>query len=235
MWSGPRNISTAMLRAFENRADTAVVDEPFYAAYLAATGLDHPMRAAVLASQPAAPAAVIAALLAPMDAPIVYQKHITTHMLPGFDLAWLASCRSAFLIRDPARVVASYARKRATVTLADIGVVRQWEIFQSEADRLSAAPPVLDADDVLASPRAALLALCAALRIAFSERMLHWPAGRRATDGVWAAHWYGAVERSSGFAAAPDQDAAWAPGMRHLADQANPYYDRLREHRLRCV
>ena len=188
MWSGPRNISTAMMRAFENRGDTAVVDEPFYAAYLAATGIDHPMRDAVLASQPTDFSAAVATLLRPVAEAIQYQKHITTHMLPSFDLGWMAQCRSAFLVRDPARVVASYASKRETVTLADIGVARQWELFEREADRLGAPPPVLDADDVLADPARALAALCAALGITFTERMLRWPEGRRASDGVWAAH-----------------------------------------------
>ena len=234
MWSGPRNISTAMMRAFDNRGDTAVIDEPFYAAYLAATGIDHPMRDAVLASQPDDFCRAVEGLLGPVEAPIQYQKHITTHMLPDLDLAWMAQCRSAFLIRDPARVVASYVRKRASVTLADIGVVRQWELFRREADRLGAAPPVLDAEDVLADPAAALSALCAALKIPFTNRMLRWPAGRRATDGVWAVHWYGAVERSTGFSA-PEPDAEERLAVPVLADAARPYYEELRLHRLRTA
>ncbi|HZZ35767.1 MAG TPA: hypothetical protein VFE03_08585, partial [Caulobacteraceae bacterium] len=169
MWSGPRNISTAMMRAFENRPDTAVVDEPFYAAFLAQSGVAHPMREAVLAAQPRDWRAVAAFLVGPVPGgrAVFYQKHMTHHMLPGFGLDWMASCRNAFLIRPPDQVLASYTAKRAEVTLEEIGFVRQAELFDREADRLGAAPPVLDAGDVLADPRAALAALCAALGISF--------------------------------------------------------------------
>ena len=165
MWSGPRNISTAMMRSFENRPDTEVVDEPFYAAYLARTGLEHPMRDAVLASQPTDWRTVVDRLTgtAPFGAPVLYQKHMTHHMLPEFDLAWSAACRNVFLIRHPARVLASYVEKRETAELADIGVVRQQELFEREADRLGHAPPVIDSADVLRAPGPALSALCAVL------------------------------------------------------------------------
>ena len=203
MWSGPRNISTAMMRAFENRPDCAVIDEPFYAAYLARTGITHPMREQVLASQPQDPAEVIASLLGPVpdNAAVFYQKHMTHHMIPSIGLDWLANCDNVFLIRAPHRVVASYARKRSEANFADLGFARQAELFDREADRLGHAPLVIDADDVLADPQSMLQSLCAALAIPFSARMLHWPAGRRPTDGVWAAHWYQAVEASTGFSA----------------------------------
>jgi len=203
MWSGPRNISTAMMRSFENRADCAVVDEPFYAAYLARTGIIHPMQAEVLASQPQDPSAVVSDLLGPVpgDAAVFYQKHMTHHMIASIDLEWMAACANVFLIRAPARVVASYARKRGDANLADLGFERQASLFDREAKRLGKAPLVIDADDVLADPQNMLQALCAALEIPFSDRMLRWPAGRRATDGVWAAHWYQSVEASTGFSA----------------------------------
>jgi len=231
MWSGPRNISTAMMRSFENRPDTAVVDEPFYAAYLAATGLDHPMRAEVLASQSTDWRAVAAAMAgpAPDGAPVFYQKHMTHHMLPGFGLEWTTDCRNAFLIRDPVAVLASYAEKRDQPTLGDIGVERQRELFEREADRLGRAPPVVDTADVLANPRGTLSALCEALGIAFDEAMLAWPAGKRTSDGVWAPAWYDAVERSTGFAPprpAPEADTLDAP-LRRVADEARSYYERL--------
>ena len=227
MWSGPRNISTAMMRAFENRADCAVVDEPFYAAYLAATGLEHPMTAEVLASQPQDWRAV-AAELAAASAPLVYEKHMTHHMLPGFGLDWMADCRNAFLIRDPAQVLASYVQKRAEVSLGDIGVVRQHELFEREADRLGHAPPVVEGTDVLANPRAMLGALCDALGVPFDEAMLSWPAGPRDSDGVWAPAWYAAVERSTGFSA-PEraQTTPLADDLREIADQARPHYEAL--------
>jgi hypothetical protein len=230
MWSGPRNISTAMMRSFENRDDTAVVDEPFYAAYLAATGIDHPMRRESLAAQPQDWRDVIPQILGPVpDAkPVFYQKHMTHHMAEGFGRDWIARCRNAFLIRAPEDVLASYTQKRAEVTLADIGFVQQRELFEREADRLGHAPPVIASDDVLTDPRAALSALCAALDIPFSEKMLSWPAGKRDTDGVWGAVWYEAVEKSTGFA--PPRAAVpltLSDDYQRIADAARPHYERL--------
>ncbi len=234
MWSGPRNISTAMMRSFENRSDTEVVDEPFYAAYLAATGLDHPMRDEVLASQSTDWAQVAAGMAGQgPGAPVFYQKHMTHHMLPGVDLGWTTACLNAFLIRDPAAVLASYVRKRGEVTLADIGVERQGELFDRECDRLGHAPPVVEGADVLAAPERTLTALCAALGIPFSDRMLSWPAGTRDSDGVWAPAWYDAVERSTGFGPPPGDASADLPDdLRRIADQARPLYERLAAHKL---
>jgi hypothetical protein len=233
MWSGPRNISTAMMRAFENRADCAVVDEPFYAAYLAKTGLDHPMREDVLASQPRDWRVVAQALVSDEPAPVFYQKQMAHHMLPAFGLEWSAACRNAFLIRDPAGVLASYVRKRAEVTLEDIGVVRQRELFDREADRLGRSPPVVEGADVLADPAGVLSALCGALDIPYTDEMLRWPAGGRESDGVWAPAWYEAVERSTGFEAA---ERAPAPpltdDLKRIADQARPHYEALARYRL---
>jgi hypothetical protein len=235
MWSGPRNISTAMMRSFENRPDCAVVDEPFYAAYLAETGLMHPMLEAVLASQPQDWRVVAESLTG--DAPggpnleqpaVFYQKHMTHHMLPDFGLEWSAACANAFLIRDPAQVLASYIQKRAEVTLKDIGVVRQRELFEREADRLGHAPVVVEGADVLANPAGTLGALCAALGIPFRSEMLAWPAGRRDSDGVWAPAWYSAVEASTGFAA-PERSVArvLSPELQRIADEARPHYEAL--------
>jgi hypothetical protein len=230
MWSGPRNISTAMMRSFENRDDCAVSDEPFYAAYLAKTGLDHPMRDEVLESQPTDWRDVVKALLgpAPKNRPTWYQKHMTHHMLPEFGRDWIAQMRNAFLIRAPEDVLVSYTQKREKVTLADIGFVQQRELFEQEADRLGHAPPVIEGRDVLADPRGTLTKLCNALEIPFSEKMLAWPAGRRDSDGVWAPAWYDAVEKSTGFAK-PDDRAPpqLSSELQHIADQARPHYERL--------
>lgn len=233
MWSGPRNISTAMMRSFENRADCQVVDEPFYAAYLAQTGLDHPMRDEVLASQPQDPHAVAAGLEG-REGLLVYEKHMAHHMLPGFALDWIKGCRNAFLIRDPAEVLASYAAKRGgEVTLDDIGVVRQREIFEREADRLGKAPPVVRGADVLADPRGTLSGLCHSLGIPFDDAMLTWPAGARDSDGVWAPAWYDSVWRSTGFEAPERQAYPPLPDdLQRIADAARPHYDALLAHRL---
>jgi hypothetical protein len=230
MWSGPRNISTAMMRSFENRPDTAVVDEPFYAAYLAATGLDHPMRDEVLASQPNDWREVVPMLVGPVPGgrSVFYQKHMTHHMLEMVDTDWISVCRNAFLVREPAEVLASYTVKRGDVTLADIGVEKQRELFERECDRLGYAPPVVEGRDVLADPRGTLTRLCAALGIGFDEAMLAWPAGPRDTDGVWAPAWYDAVERSTGFDRRPPSHAPkLADHLRAIADAARPHYERL--------
>ncbi len=234
MWSGPRNISTAMMRAFENRPDCAVSDEPFYAAYLAATGADHPMRDAVLAAQSTDWRVVAAAMTgsAPGGTPIWYQKHMAHHMVPGVGLDWTAVCENVFLIRPPERVLASYVVKRGAVTLDDLGFVRQAEIFDAVAGRTGRIPIVVDAEQVLADPAAALFALCAALDIPFSVAMLRWPPGRRDSDGVWAPAWYDAVERSTGFTAGAGGRVDLTADLQAIADAARPYYDRLARHRL---
>lgn len=233
MWSGPRNISTAMMRAFENRADTTVVDEPLYGHYLATTGLEHPGRDEIIAAMEGDWRKVVHDLTeAPIERGCVhYQKHMTHHLLPVIERGWLDRVVNCFLIRDPAEVIASYLEKRASVTLADIGIREQAEIFERAADRLGAAPPVIEGRDIQADPRALLGALCRAVGITFDAAMLSWPAGRRATDGVWAPHWYAAVEASTGFAPpSPAKDPP--PGFEALIDEARPYYERLRAHRL---
>ncbi|HEY6579299.1 MAG TPA: hypothetical protein VIY09_08245, partial [Rhizomicrobium sp.] len=188
MWSGPRNISTAMMRAFENRPDASVIDEPFYAAYLKISRVNHPLRERTLALHESDWRKVASALTgpAPDGRAIFYQKHMTHHMLPEIGRDWMAACRNAFLIRSPEAVLASYSAKRAEFLPADIGFASQRELFEAEADRLGAPPPVIDAEDVLRDPRPMLEALCGALEIGFSERMLHWPEGPRPTDGAWA-------------------------------------------------
>lgn len=232
MWSGPRNISTALMRSFENRPDCTVVDEPFYAAFLAESGLQHPMRDEVLRSQPTDWRWVVQQLAA-ATGPLIYEKHMAHHILPGFGLDWVQHCRNAFLIRDPAEVLASYVAKRAEVTLPDIGIVQQRAIFEREADRLGRAPPVLRGVDVTADPRRMLLRLCEALQIPFFDAMLQWPAGPRASDGVWAPAWYDAVWRSTGFSAPERQAYPPLPDrLRHIADAARPHYDALLAHHL---
>jgi hypothetical protein len=235
MWSGPRNISTAMMRSFGARPDTAVIDEPFYAAYLLHSGLGHPMRDEVIASQPNDWRDVVTGLLGrvPGDKPVHYQKHMTHHMVPAFGREWLAQVRNAFLIRDPAAVLTSYVARRGEVTLADIGIVQQRELFEQEADRLGRAPPTVEGPDILADPARVLARLCAALGIAYTDAMLHWPAGRRDSDGVWAPAWYDAVERSTGFERPASRGAVTLSGeLQRIADAARPHYEAIARYKL---
>ncbi|HMO06815.1 MAG TPA: HAD family hydrolase [Paracoccaceae bacterium] len=234
MWSGPRNLSTALMYAFAARGDCAVWDEPFYAAYLAATGLDHPMRGEILASGEPDTARVAEACAASPSTGknLFYQKHMTHHMLPGFPLGFLSAGRNAFLIRHPARVVASYAAKRENPSLDDIGFRQQAALFDRVADATGQAPPVIDSADIRANPRESLMKLCAALGISFCPAMLSWPAGPKPFDGAWAPHWYPAVHRSTGFDVAEGPLPAVPAALQDVVDRALPFYERLRTHAL---
>jgi hypothetical protein len=233
MWSGPRNLSTAMMRAFSSRPDCAVSDEPFYAAYLAATGIIHPMNEAVLASQPQDPQRVAADMLGPVPGgkPVWYQKHMAHHMIEGFPRDWMDGVTNVFLLRRPERVLASYAQKREDVTLRDIGFAEQADLFDRVADRLGHAPPVIEAEDVRRDPRGALNALCTAVGLPFTDSMLSWPQGQHPDDGVWAPHWYGAILNTTGFAP-PEETAPALPGhLQAIADEARPFYERMAAHK----
>ncbi len=230
MWSGPRNLSTAMMYAFAARGDCAVLDEPFYAAYLARTGLEHPMRQEILATQPTDPAEVVAQLLGPVPAqkPHFYQKHMTQHMIPGIPRDWAHEMVNVFLIRHPARVAASFSAKYDNPTLADIGFVQQVELYDQLA-QAGAHPVVIDSGDIRRDAAGMLKRLCAAIGLGWTERMLHWPRGGHPDDGVWAAHWYGAVHDSTGFAPAEGPLPALDGARAALAEAAMPAYERLRE------
>jgi hypothetical protein len=235
MWSGPRNLSTAMMRSFGSRSDTYVSDEPFYGCFLKSTGADHPMRDEVIAAADCDCASVIDSLRGqtPEGQPIWYQKHMWHHMVGPIGYEDFDGFTHAFLIREPERMIASYLRKRESAAIEDFGLERQAEFFEREADRLGHAPPVIDANDVLANPEGVLSKLCAALEIPWDRAMLAWEPGRRATDGPWAPHWYGAVEASTGFGP-PETDPAELPEeARRLAEQCRPYYDRLAAYRIR--
>jgi hypothetical protein len=229
MWSGPRTVSTALMRSFENRPDTIVVDEPLYAFYLDRTGIEHPGRDQVIASMPTDWRQVLGQLTAgpvPPGVSVLYQKHMTHHLLPEIDRAMLAGLSHAFLIRDPRQLLASYARVRAEPTLADLGLEQQAEIFAAFGG------PVIDSGDILRQPRAALEALCAALGVGFDPAMLAWPPGPRPTDGVWAAHWYDGVRASTGFGPYREPAGGLPSHLEPLAARCRPFYEELRDHRL---
>jgi hypothetical protein len=228
-WSGPRNISTAMMRAWENRGDCAVSDEPLYAHYLAVTQLDHPGRDEVIAAGDTDWRRVAAALTgpAPDGRPPWYQKHLTQHLLSGIETGWVHGLTNLFLIRDPTLVVDSYLKSRASVVPEDIGLLQQARLFDEVAERLGRAPPVLDAERFLRDPAAQMSALCRRLGVAFCARMLQWPAGPRESDGVWAPHWYDAVWKSSGFEPWRPRQPSLAPQAQAVADACRPAYERL--------
>jgi hypothetical protein len=234
MWSGPRNISTAMMYAFASRPHTLVWDEPFYAHYLHETGITHPMGDAVIAAGDTSYGTVVANCLAPLPngVDVFYQKHMTHHMLPGQDWRWCLEATNAFLIRAPERVLASYAAKREDVSLADIGFERQLDLFKLVSDHLGAAPPVVDCEDILSAPAAVLEKLCAACGISFDPAMLSWPAGPKSYDGAWAPHWYNAVWRSTGFGDPKSEYPPLDAGLQKIADAARPIYEALAQYRL---
>ena len=236
MWSGPRNISTAMMRSFENRPDCAVTDEPLYGAWLETTGEDHPMREEASAAMDTNWRKVTEMLTGPVPGsrPVWYQKHMTHHLLPEMlQRDWLSKLTHVFLIRDPAAVVASYLNKRDTVNAEDIGVPQQWTMYRFATEELGQQPPVIDSGEFLHDPEAGLRALCDALDIPFSDSMLSWPAGPRETDGVWAPHWYASVRKSTGFGPPSGEPPELSGRARDVAACCSATYHRLRALRLR--
>ncbi|MEP6573092.1 MAG: HAD family hydrolase [Gemmatimonadota bacterium] len=234
MWSGPRNISTAMMRAWENRPDTWVVDEPLYGHYLTQVDVAHPGRDEVIRRHETDWRKAVAALVGPVPGgrAIFYQKHMTHHLLPHLEREWLDDLTNCFLIRHPAEMLASLDAKMGQPEIRDTGLPQQVEIFRWVRERNPEIPPVLDGADVLRDPGRMLTLLCERLGVPFSEAMLHWPAGPRATDGVWAKHWYDAVERSTGFEPYRPRPRTVSPGLQPILDACLPLYEELWESRL---
>lgn len=234
MWSGPRNISTAMMRSWENRSDTVVWDEPLYAHYLVATGCDHPGRAETLEAHDADADAVASALSGPVpgDASIWYQKHMAHHLLPGMDRGWMDHVEHCFLVREPTSMLASLHSKTPFPTLEDTGLPQQVGLFREVMSRRGEAPPVLDARDVLENPRDILKMLCKRLGLQFQEAMLSWPAGRRESDGAWAPYWYEAVEASTGFSSTFGEPVEFPVELEEMLEDCRACYEELHQHRL---
>lgn len=234
MWSGPRTISTAMMRSWGNRPDTFVCDEPFYAYYLLQTGVPHAGAEEVIRNQENDWRKVVAWLTSPVPGSkaIFYQKHMTHHLLPEIDRGWLDQVTNAFLIREPREVVASFVRVAGEPRLEDTGLPQQLEIFCLVRRRSGRVPPVVDARDVLQNPRRLLGLLCGALDVEFTDAMLSWPSGTRDTDGIWAKHWYGAVLQSTSFQPYQRRDIPVPPHLAGLLERAEEIYRPLYEHRL---
>ena len=235
MWSGPRNISTAMMRAWGNRPDTFVCDEPLYAHYLRVTGLPHPGADEVIAHHETDWRKAVAWLTEadPQGKPIFYQKHMTHHLLPEIDRSWLGSVTNCFLIRHPQEVITSYIVKNNDPTVADVGFIQQAEIFDWVRQRTGKTPPVLDAREIQESPRRMLGLLCDALGVPFSEAMLSWPPGLRDTDGIWAKYWYKEVESSTSFRPYKPKLDKVPDRLADVFDKCLAFYERLHAQRLR--
>jgi hypothetical protein len=235
MWSGPRNISTALMRSWGNRPDTFVCDEPFYAHYLVQTKIAHPGAEEVIRHQENDWRKAADWLTGPIPEgkTIFYQKHMAHHLLPNMERGWLDRLTNCFLIREPREMLTSLLHFLPQPTLADTGLPQQVEIFRQMTRQTGRTPPVVDARDVLDDPRRTLGLLCDALRVPFTEVMLSWPPGRRATDGVWAKYWYAAVERTTSFQRyTPKADPVPEP-LRGLHEQCEELYQQLHQQRLR--
>ncbi len=235
MWSGPRNISTALLRSWGNRPDTFVCDEPLYAHYLVQTGIEHPGRDEVIAHHETDWRRVIEWLTGPIPEgnPVFYQKHMAHHLLPNIGRDWLDKLTHCFLIREPREMLTSLIKHLPSPTLAETGLPQQVEIVRFVRERTGKAPPIIDARDVLEDPRRMLERLCAVVGVDFTDAMLSWPPGRRQTDGIWAKHWYDAVERSTGFQPYRPKTDEVPKGMQGLLAECEECYEPLYDVRLR--
>lgn len=229
MWSGPRNISTAMMRSWENRPDTHVHDEPFYAFYLQETGYEHPGATDVIAAYPTDWRVVVEQLTAPPPdgKSIYYQKHMTHHMLPQVELDWMLPLTNCFLIREPRRMLHSLLKVLPNPKIDQTGLPEQIRIFRFLRENTGQVPPVMDSRDVLMNPRRTLSKLCAALDLSFEDAMLSWPAGKRDTDGVWAPYWYASVEKSTGFMPYQERNAAVPEDFAELLRECNEIYEEM--------
>lgn len=232
VWSGPRNISTALMRSWENRPDTRVVDEPLYAFYLDRTGLDHPARDEVVAAGEPDWRVVVDDLTAAPVEGVYYQKHMTHHLIPELPREWIGALTNFLLIRDPAEVVASYVRSRSAVVAEDIGLVRQTQLYDQLGGE-GGGVPVIDAADFLRDPETHLRWWCDHIGVGFTDAMLHWPAGPRDSDGVWAPYWYDAVLASTGFEPYRPRELPDLPAAAQDAiDRSRPHYERLHAARI---
>lgn len=235
MWCAPRTISTALMRAWENRADTTVIDEPFYAHYLQVTGIDHPVSDEIIAGYENDWRVVARTLTEdplPGGATVWYQKHMAHHMLDHIELDWLDKLTNCFLIRSPVEVITSYIKVRSQPTLLDLGFPQLLRLFNTVRRNSGSVPPVIDSQDVLEDPRGTLKLLCESVSVPFSEQMLSWPPGRRDSDGIWAPYWYAAVEKSTGFSPYRPKNEQPPPQLQDLLTQAQAAYQELYRFRL---
>lgn len=223
-----------MMRAWGNRDDTLVIDEPFYAYYLKATRIEHPGADEVISTGETDWRRVVAQLTGPIEngKRIFFQKQMTHHLLPEIDREWLAAVTNCFLIRDPREVISSYIKKREDPSFQDLGFVQQAEIFEFVRTITNAVPPVVDAKDVLHNPERTLRMLCEAIGVEFKSSMLSWPPGLRETDGVWAKHWYGEVAKTTSFQPYHFRHYELPEKLHELHKRCRSCYENLYQYRL---
>jgi hypothetical protein len=233
MWSGPRNLSTALMRSFASRRDCSVIDEPFYAAYLKATGIDHPMRNLILDSYNSNPSEIADnCFKGKTDKAIQYQKHMTHHMVPCFDYSFVHKVSNAFLIRSPEKVIKSFGKKITKFGIDDLGFSQQVNLFKTISDKLGKAPPVIDADELCANPKAVLISLCSSLGINFDDKMLSWNKGHHSYDGIWGSYWYKSVYKSTKFSPPTTSYEIGSDFEAQLIDEAEPYFQILNNYKI---
>ena len=229
MWSGPRNISTAMMRAWESRADTFVIDEPFYAYYLNETNLDHPGKEKVISEGELDVGKISNGLINDESGScsVYYQKHITHHLLDSIDRSWMKSVKNCFLIRDPKDMILSYSKVHSDLNMHLLGIEEQYEIFEYVRDLTGEIPPVIDSKDVLTNPSDLLRKFCNKIGVIFSEEMLSWPRGARETDGNWGKYWYKNVVNSTGFNSYKPKTEEVSEKYRELYAECYLFYEKL--------
>ena len=227
VWSGPRNVSTALMYSFAQRSDTAVIDEPLYGHYLHVSGAEHPGREVVLAAMENDGERVVRdVILGPCDRPVLFMKQMAHHLL-GLDWSFLKQTKNVLLIREPARVIASLAKKIQSPKLRDTGMGFQIELLR-QLRELGQEVPVLDAREILLDPKGVLSQFCVCLGLKFEESMLHWQPGPKPADGVWAPHWYRNAHESNGFEPYREPEEVLPPHLQDLLDETRPLYERLR-------
>lgn len=235
MWSGPRNISTALMRSWESRSDTFVIDEPFYAHYLSVTNVNHPGRDEIVQSGETDQSVVSKGLISDIDdsCSIYFQKHMTHHMIPSVDRDWMKDVVNCFLIRNPKDMILSYTKVNSNLSMHLLGLEEQYELFEYVTKINGRAPPVVDSKDILIDPRKTLSLLCEKVGVIFSEEMLSWSKGVRDTDGVWAKYWYDNVINSTGFNTYTEKNEVIRDEYFQLYEDCLKIYEKLSKHKIK--
>ena len=234
MWSGPRNISTALMRSFENRSNCFVSDEPFYSYFLHKTRLKHPLRDEIIKSGLIDYNEIIKYITGPIPSSkkLWYQKHMAHHILPGLDMNWIKNMRNCLLIRHPSEVILSYSKKNEINSIQQLGYSQQIGIYKMLSEEIGNPPIIIDAQDLLQEPKKMLINICENLRIKFDEKMLSWPLGSRETDGIWGEYWYKQVEDSVGFKPYIKTDRIIPSKYQIIYDKCMRHYDFLYQNRI---